>query len=193
MTRACRTSGGSTTPTPAPGRIACEVVTFVPPGDPSELPEEPAEDPWAGVREGLAADVRRVSDRLRSLSVTRLASPPGPSAGQVDQVDPVNQGPAYGSRADAGRAAATELARAAAALEAAAAGPTGPVERDLPTLSDLAVGDQVAVTGHDMLAALDLVGPAVPVWTSADENRPRTAQQVVRTAAQSLTDLRRRL
>jgi hypothetical protein len=87
MTRACRTSGGSTTPTPARGRIACDLVTFVPPDDPGTGPSGPAADPWAGVREELAADVRRVSDRLRSLSATRLAGAPGPSADPVDHLD----------------------------------------------------------------------------------------------------------
>ena len=188
MTRACRTSGGSTTPTPPPGRIACELVTFVPPGDPADPPEDGPEDPWAGLREDLAADVRRVSDRLRSLSATRLAGAPGPSP---------DGGPPFVSRAQAGRAAAAELARAATALEAAAGrrdlGPPAQPRQvpGLPVLSDLAVGDQVAVTGHDLLAALDLVGPAVPVWTSFHENP--TAEQAVRAAAQLLTDVRRRL
>jgi len=157
-------------------------VTFVPPGGPSELPEEPAEDPWAGLREDLAADVRRVSDRLRSLSATRLASAPAP---------PPEGGPPYVTRAQAGRAAAAELARVAAALEAAAVCPTGPVEQDLPTLSDLAVGDQVAVTGHDLLAALDLVGPGVRVRTGTYEHLP--AELAVQDALRVLTDVRRRL
>jgi hypothetical protein len=165
-------------------------VTFIPTGDPADPHEDGPEDPWAVLREALAADVRRVSDRLRSLSATRLASPPGPSP---------DGGPLFASRAKAGRAAAAELARAATALEAASGRPDlgHPAQSrqvpDLPVLSDLAVGDQVAVTGHDLLAALDLVGPAVPVSTSADENRTRTAEQIVRAAAQSLTDVRRRL
>ena len=62
---------------------------------------------------------------------------------------------------------------------------------DLPVLSDLAVGDQVAVTGHDLLAALDLVGPAVPVWTSGSERQP--AEHAVRAAWRVLRDVRRRL
>ena len=188
MTRACRTSVGSSTPTPTRGRIACDLVTFVPSGDPATGLSGPAADPWADVREELAADVRRVSDRLRSLSATRLASPPGPST---------DQGPDYDSRAQAGRAAAAELAGAAAALEAAAGGPgDGHPPRaqqvpDLPVLSDLAVGDQVAVTGHDLLAALHLVGPAVPVWTSGSERQP--AEHAVRAAWRVLRDVRRRL
>lgn len=166
-------------------------MTFVPPRDPGPGPSGLAADPWAGIREELAADVRRVSERLRSLSATRLASAPGPS------VDPADQGPAYGSRAQAGRAAAAELARAATALEAASGRPglghPAPPRQvpDLPVLSDLAVGDQVAVTGHDLLAALDGVSPVTPVRTGTDENP--TAEQAVRAAARVLTDVRRRL
>jgi hypothetical protein len=185
-------------------------VTFVPPGDPATGLSGPGTDPWAGLREDLAADVRRVSDRLRSLSATRLAGPPGPSAAG---------GPPFVSRAQAGRAAAAELARAAAALEAAA-GPGGQADRDvpeqpelpeppeppeLPELSDLAVGDQVAVTGHDLLGALDLVGPGVPVWTGTYQSppaeqavrdaagRPVPADQLVGAAWELLRDVRRRL
>jgi hypothetical protein len=134
------------------------------------------------------------------LSATRLAGAPGPSA---------DQGPGYGSRAQAGRAAATELARAAAALEAAAPEPVAPGSAagapgnqppprlrpvqvpDLPVLTDLAVGDQVAVTGYDLLAALDLVGPATPVCTSSSE--PQPAEHAVRAAWRLLRDVRRRL
>jgi hypothetical protein len=176
-------------------------VTFVPPGDPSEGLSGAVTDPWAGLREELSADVRRVSDRLRSLSATRLAGPPGPSA---------DGGPPFVSRAQAGRAAAAELARAATALEAASGRPDlglpaqpRPVP-ELPVLSDLAVGDQVAVTGHDLLAALDLVGPDAPVWTSADESPPAgqpvraacqlvSADQLVDAACEFLRDVRRRL
>ena len=174
-------------------------MTFVPAGDPARGAGGPADDPWAVLREGLAADVRRVSDRLRSMSATRLASPPGPSADPADQAVPADQGPAYVSRAQAGRAAAAELARVATALEAQAARP-GPGDPppphprhvpDLPVLPDLAVGDQVAVTGHDLLAALDAVPPGTPVWTSTDENP--TAEQAVRQAARVLADVRRRL
>ena len=34
----------------------------------------------------------------------------------------------------------------------------------MPELADFAVGDQVAVTGHDLLAALELVPPDEQVW-----------------------------
>ena len=166
-------------------------MTLVPPGGPAGTPPPPADDPWAGVREQLAADVRRVSDRLRSLSATRLAASPGPST---------DGGSPFTSRAQAGRAAAAELARAALALEAASGRsdlghppePGHPPQTpEVPELPDLAVGDQVAVTGHDLLAALDLVGPAAEVRPPG--GRPLTAGAAVRTAVQVLTDVRRRL
>ena len=68
---------------------------------------------------------------------------------------------------------------------------------DLPVLSDLAVGDQVAVTGHDLLAALDRVPPGTPVRSTSlvrtSTDGTRTAEQAVRAAARVLTDVRRRL
>ena len=208
-------------PNPAWGRIACDLVTLVPPGGHAAGPSGAVSDPWAGVRDELAADVRRVSDRLRSLSATRLASPPAPSPGQ---------GADFASRAQAGRAAAGALARAAAALEAAAGGPEaaepapdGPEAAEpapegteaaeaapegpdvgrsaehrqppdlpvLPVLPDLAVGDQVAVTGHDLLAALDLVRPGTAVRTGP--GRPVPAELAVAVAWELLRDVRRRL
>ena len=45
----------------------------------------------------------------------------------------------------------------------------------------LAAGDQVAVAGHDLLAALDLVGPDDAAWFGAHEQRP--ARDVVQQAA----------
>ena len=136
------------------------------------VPDQPAAPSWAGVRDDLAADVRRVSERLRTLSATRLAGPPGPSP---------DGGPDHPTRAAAGRAAAQQLADAAEALEAAAAG-VAPERRSLPVLPDLAVGDQVAVTGHDLLAALD--GLPEP---------PASVERAVRDAATALADVRRRL
>jgi hypothetical protein len=81
--------------------------------------------------DSLEVEVRRVADRLRSLSPERLtrAFPP------------------YVSRAAAALTVAQLLADTACDLEG--------VERHLvPDLGPLAVGDQVAVTGHDLVAAL---------------------------------------
>jgi len=87
-------------------------------------------EPLASGAPDLAAAVERLADRLRSLSDVRLAGPGGPRA----------------SRADAAHALAQQLADAAALIE-------GGPSRMVPRLHDLAVGDQVAVTGHDLVAA----------------------------------------
>ena len=139
------------------------------------------EEGWAPLAEELAADVRRVADRLRTLSAGRLAGPPAP---------PEDGMPPYRSRAQAARGAAQAMADAAAALESAPAG--GWVERrPLPELADFAVGEQVAVTGHDLLAALALVSADEQVWFGSDD--PAPARLGVEQAARLLADLRRRL
>ena len=139
------------------------------------------EEGWAPLAEELAADVRRVADRLRTLSAARLAGPPAP---------PEDGMPPYPSRAQAARGAAQAMADAAAALESGPA--VGWVERrSLPELADLAVGEQVAVTGHDLLAALALVPPDEQVWFGPHD--PAPARLGVEQAARLLADVRRRL
>jgi hypothetical protein len=139
------------------------------------------EEGWAPLAEELAADVRRVADRLRTLSAARLAGPPAP---------PEDGMPPYRSRAQAARGAAQAMADAAAALESAPTG--GWVERrPLPELADFAVAEQVAVTGHDLLAALALVSPDEQVWFGSDD--PAPARLGVEHAARLLADVRRRL
>lgn len=83
------------------------------------------------VADELAGQVRRLADRLRSLSDVRLAAPL----------------PGGGSRADAAHALAQLLADSAAVL-------AGEAVRTVPRLDDLAVADQVAVTGADLVRAL---------------------------------------
>jgi hypothetical protein len=80
--------------------------------------------------EALRIEVRRVADRLRSMSEERLTRPFPPHA----------------SRAAAGLALAQLLADSSAALE-------GAPPRRVPDLGPLAVGDQVAVTGTDVVTA----------------------------------------
>jgi hypothetical protein len=142
---------------------------------------------WAGtVGEDLAADVRRVVERLRTLSQAQLAAP----------------APPHPSRAAGARAVAQDLATAAQGIEDRAS-PDEPRWRTLPELADLAVGDQVAVTGHDLLALLrtprspgdhavvgSLVDPAETVWAPGSR---RTAGEVVADAAARLATLRRLL
>jgi hypothetical protein len=141
------------------------------------------EEGWAPLAEQLAADVRRVADRLRMLSAARLAGPPAP---------PEHGMPPYGSRAQAARATAQMMAATAAALECAAAGVGGFDWRpQLPELADFALGDQVAVTGHDLLAALELVPPDTDVYLDVLDHGP--ARHQVERAARLLADVRRRL
>jgi len=136
---------------------------------------------WGAVLDELAADVRRVADRLRVLSAAQLAAPPRPSS----------QGwPEYGSRAQAGRASATELALVACALEAADARSPREVQ-ELPRVSDFAVGDQVAVTGHDLVAAMARTTPDTEVWLGSSQRS--TAAEAVSRAARCLADVRQRI
>jgi hypothetical protein len=139
-------------------------------------------DSWEPLRSELAGDVRRVADRLRSMSQPRLAGAPAP---------PPTGFPSYESRADGARAVATEVAHRARCLEASAPGAPHVPLVPVPRLSDFAAGDQVAVAGHDLLAALDLVGPGDEVQLDGRQRRP--ARDVVAYAQQLLTDLRRRL
>ena len=127
----------------------------------------------AGLREELDADVRRVADRLRSLSQAKLGAPVG----------------GFASRADGAREVARVLAEAGQGLEEAGA-PAEPAWRQVPRLSDFAVGDQVAVVGNDLLRVLDGVAPDDDVWTPGAR---RTALSVVTAAAAELAALRRLL
>ena len=115
-------------------------------------------DAYAALRAEVEREVRRVAERLHSLSPARLAESVG----------------AHPSRAAAGRAAAQALADAAADLE-------GVSRRAVPELSDLAVGDQVAVTGTDLL----LAAGAAPAAACAG--------QVVGAALAALREVRRAL
>lgn len=139
-------------------------------------------DSWEPLRSELAADVGRVADRLRSMSQARLAGMPAP---------PENGFPPYHGRAQAGRAVAESMAHVASCLEGAAVGQPHLGWRALPALSDFAAGDQVAVAGRDLLAALDLVGPDDEVWFDTYAQAP--ARTEVERMQRLLADLRRRL
>lgn len=97
----------------------------------------------------LLEAVDRLADRFRSMPQSRLlAAVPG-----------------HPSRAAAGLALARELATAAQLLEEGAQAPVRP----LPSVGDFAVGDQIAVAGHDLVAALGgrPAGAAVPTTDGA--------------------------
>ncbi|MEO7981391.1 MAG: hypothetical protein ABI807_10945 [Sporichthyaceae bacterium] len=144
--------------------------------------DTPTADAWEPLRSELAADLRRVADRLRSMSQTRL---------EAQVVPPEHGMPPWGSRAAAARGVATLMSDVASALEAAAAGGGYPGYRPLPELSVHATGDQVAVAGHDLQAALDLVGPDDPAWFGPYDRRP--ARGGVQPAVRVLADVRRQL
>ena len=74
-------------------------------------------------------ELGRVVDRLRTMPLTRLAAPWGDSP----------------SRAAGARAVAQRLADRAADV-------SGAPHRPVPDVGDAAVGDQVAVTGRDLLS-----------------------------------------
>lgn len=91
--------------------------------------------------DALATRLGRVAERLRTLSLARLQAPV----------------PGWPSRAVAARALAQHCADVTAAVE-------GPAAHLVPELSDLAVGDQVAVCAGDLVRALgagEADGPAL--------------------------------
>jgi hypothetical protein len=145
------------------------------PDDPATLQDGQATTPvsWDAMRLDLAGDVDRLADRLRNLSQARLSA----------------AAPPHATRAAAARAAAQTLADAAAGLEARQ-DTTGPTWRTLPDLGDFAVGDQLAVIGHDLLAAAQITGPDDDAWS---HHGRRTAHEVLAEAADALTTLRRHL
>jgi hypothetical protein len=108
--------------------------------------------------ERLDAQLGRTVDRLRTLGPARLAAPFEPEP----------------TRAEAAHGVAQRLEDLVAELESRE-------PMTLPRLADAAVGDQVAVLGHDLLAALRRGGGV---------GRGETVAGV---AADLLLDLRRRL
>jgi hypothetical protein len=143
------------------------------PDDPATLQDGPAPASWHAVRIDLGREVDRVADRLRNLSQARLSA----------------AAPPHASRAAAARATAQVLADAATGLEARE-DPTVPTWRPLPDLGDFAVGDQLAVTGHDLLAAAQRAQPDDDAWS---HHGRRTAHEVLTEAADALDALRRQL
>lgn len=121
----------------------------------------------------LAGSVRRVADRLRSLSDIRLARPVTLAAQSAQPA----QEP---SRAGAAHALAQLMADRAAELE-------GVPARTVPRLHDLAVGDQVAVTGGDLVsAALAALAALTPLTAGTAAAR---TQEVLREATAACQDL----
>ncbi|MFF2657725.1 hypothetical protein ACFVUH_10230 [Kitasatospora sp. NPDC058032] len=128
----------------------------------------------------LVEAVDALADRFRAMPQSRLL-------GAV---------PGHPSRAAAGLALARRLAAAAQAAEAARSGggaarsgggAGGPL-RELPDAGAFAVGDQLAVVGHDLAVALDalpadaVVAPADGAAT-AEEVRARALRWLAETGA----------
>ncbi|MER7705029.1 hypothetical protein ABTX81_19300 [Kitasatospora sp. NPDC097605] len=113
----------------------------------------------------LVAAVDALADRFRSMPQSRLL-------GAV---------PGHPSRAAAGLALARRLAAAAQAAEAvrpdggADGGVDGGSPHELPDAGAFAVGDQLAVVGHDLAAALAVLPAAAAV---ALPDGPATAEAV---------------
>lgn len=118
----------------------------------------------------IARETERVVDRLRQLSVERLAQPATP----------------WHSRFEAAYAVATALADAAQDIEERDGPP--PVRRTLPRLSAHAAGHLLAVTAADLLWALDGVADEAPTWAAGHR---AAAGEVAQRAADALTALRR--
>jgi len=84
---------------------------------------------------------------------------------------------------------AQQLAEAAQGI-AAREDRTEPAWRELPVLSDLAVGNQLAVVGTDLRAELTGCDPEATVWARGAR---RTAFHVVRDVSEALATTRRLL
>jgi hypothetical protein len=100
------------------------------------LPEAVLEAPPAAL---LDAEIRRLGDRLRSMSLERLA---GPSA-------------SGGSRAEAAHRLGQELAEAAGRLAGLSSEAGPPTDLEVPYLGEMYAGDQVVVLGREVLRSAE--------------------------------------
>jgi hypothetical protein len=131
----------------------------------SAQPPPPDPEPESRLDIGrFALDVRRLADRLRSLPQSRIQvrldpAPTVPSGLEVSAAGPLN-------RAALALALAQHLADTALGVEHRDA-PAPPPRRLVPTLTVFAVGDQVGVTGTDLVGVLRGLEPGDAVWTTA--------------------------
>lgn len=98
----------------------------------------------------LLDECDRLADRLRSLSDVRLARELSPGV----------------TAAAAGLVVAQRLADLGAGVELRE-GASPPLVRTVPQVADFAVGDVVAVTGHDLVAAAAPLPLQTTVWLDA--------------------------
>jgi hypothetical protein len=133
--------------------------------------------PFATPRGDLAEEVGRLTQLFRRMPHSKFAR----------RLQP------YGDRADAGLWLAGQLAALAQGTEERES-EAPPRWRSLPVLGPFALGDQIAVTGTDFLAAYDALPDdpaATQVWTPGDGRVP--AEKALAAVLESTTALRKRL
>jgi len=136
-----------------------------------DVPEE--------MRDQVEATLRRVADRLRTMSVARLRTSvtAGPDVAPGQTV------------ADRARYTGQMLADLAAGIEQRDA-PVRLPSRRVPVSADIAAGDQVEVTGQDLLSAAAELSPSTSVWVGSQRV---TLHEVLVEAERVLDALRRAL
>lgn len=125
--------------------------------------------------EDLDAALTRIVSALRTMPPSKLAARlPGPTP----------------NRADAGRLLTRSLAVAAQGIEAASESAM-PAWHEVPSLADLAVGDQLNVMLHDLRAALAGfgAGPDGGVWTPQGRTSLATVLRDVETTTEEVRRL----
>jgi len=155
------------------------------------MPGEPHDDEdTRRARAELASTLMRVADRLRTMPLARLrataAAVPGsalfPPAGRAGRAGNVDE-----TVADGALRAAQLMADLATGVERRDA-PAPPAAPRVPRLADVALGDQVEVTGRDLLTAADDLPGSAPVWR---ETRRVPLSESLTAACQVLDELRR--
>ncbi len=129
--------------------------------------------PGDGIVDELAVEVTRVTEAYRRMPHSKFGL----------RMEP------YGDRATAGHRLAARFAALAQGLEERD-DPEPPRWRELPVLEPFALGDQIAVTGNDLLGAYrSLAEPAAAhVWTPGDGRMP--AEKALAAVLDSTTALR---
>lgn len=129
----------------------------------------------------LAWEIDTVADRYRGLSRARLSGAlPRPVAFPPSEAGRAAQVPANGShvsRAAAGHRLAEILADAATGVAGRAA-EMAPASRPVPIIDVFALGEQIAVTGHDLVLELEGLTDRELVWDG--DRRVRVATLVAR-------------
>ena len=120
-------------------------------------------------RERLVVELTRVSDRLRSMSLSRLESPLPP----------------HQTRVAAAHSVARTLSLLAQGVEER--GREHPSYRELPAADALTVADQLAVCGNDLLLASAGLTDATQVWSGMTRS---TVGEVLAEADTALHQLR---